>query len=109
VETALIFTEKFLLPANTDDAQRQAIVRERIRKRRGVSGRIIAVFPGEDGWVEPSTLVSSSASAVHHCRDEPDGGTAGKISIRTAGHNGRSVKIIEGFHTLSWCSLSPTV
>jgi hypothetical protein len=26
-------------------------VREWVRKRRGASGRVIAVFPGEDGWV----------------------------------------------------------
>jgi len=47
----MILSEKFLLPANIDDAQRQAIVRKRMRRRRGGSGRVIAVFPGEDGWV----------------------------------------------------------
>jgi hypothetical protein len=47
----VILTEKFLLPPNIDDAQRQAIVHQRMRKCRGISGRVIAVFPGEDGWV----------------------------------------------------------
>jgi hypothetical protein len=47
----MILTEKFLLPAGADDAQRQAIVHARVRKRRGINSRIIAVFPGEDGWV----------------------------------------------------------
>ena len=47
----MILTEKFLLPPNIDDAQRRAIVRKRMRRRRGGSGRVIAVFPGEDGWV----------------------------------------------------------
>jgi hypothetical protein len=47
----MILTEKFLLPADADDTQRQAIVRQRARKLRGVSGRVIAIFPGEDGWV----------------------------------------------------------
>ena len=48
----MILSEKFLLPANIDDAQRHAIVRKRMRRRRGGSnGRVIAVFPGEDGWV----------------------------------------------------------
>jgi hypothetical protein len=31
----MILTEKFLLPPDIDDAQRQAIVRPRVRKRRG--------------------------------------------------------------------------
>jgi|SRR6516162_9937018 hypothetical protein len=31
----MILTEKFLLPPDIDDAQRQAIVRQRVRKRRG--------------------------------------------------------------------------
>jgi len=48
---ALILIEKFLLPPNIDDAQRQAIVHKRVRNRRGISGRVIAIFPGEDGWV----------------------------------------------------------
>jgi hypothetical protein len=51
----MILTERFLLPPNIDDAQRRAIVDKRVRKRRGINGRasghIIAVFPGEDGWV----------------------------------------------------------
>ena len=48
----MILTERFLLPPNIDDAQRHAIVRKRMRRRRGGSnGRVIAVFPGEDGWV----------------------------------------------------------
>jgi len=47
----MILTEKFLLPPNIDDAQRQAIVHQRMRKCRGINGRVIAVFPGEDGLV----------------------------------------------------------
>ena len=47
----MILTERFLLPPNIDDAQRQAIVRKRMHRRRGGSGRVVAVFPGEDGWV----------------------------------------------------------
>ena len=48
----MILTERFLLPPDIDDAQRHAIVRKRMRRRRGGSnGRVIAVFPGEDGWV----------------------------------------------------------
>lgn len=51
----MILTERFLLPPNIDDTQRQAIVHKRVRKRRGINGRargrIIAVLPGEDGWV----------------------------------------------------------
>jgi hypothetical protein len=47
----MILVDKFLLPADADDAQRQAIVHQRMRKCRGVSGRVIAVLPGEDGWV----------------------------------------------------------
>ena len=46
----MILTEKFLLPAGIDDAERRALVHKRVRKRHGV-GRIIAVLPGEDGWV----------------------------------------------------------
>ena len=47
----MILTEKFLLPAGIDDAERRALVHKRVRKRHGVNGRIIAVLPGEDGWV----------------------------------------------------------
>ena len=47
----MILTEKFLLPPNIDDAERQAIVHKRVRRRHGVNGRIIAVLPGEDGGV----------------------------------------------------------
>lgn len=47
----MILTEKFLLPPNIDDAQRRAIVSQRVRKRRASGGHIIAAFPGEDGWV----------------------------------------------------------
>jgi hypothetical protein len=47
----MILAEKFLLPADIDDAERQAIVHRRARQLRGISSRIIAVFPGEDGWV----------------------------------------------------------
>ena len=48
----MILTEKFLLPPNIDDAQRQAIVHKRVRRRRsGISGRVVAVLPGEDGWI----------------------------------------------------------
>ena len=47
----MIFTERFLLPCGRAEEERLAIVRERVRKRRGVSGRVIAVFPGEDDWV----------------------------------------------------------
>ena len=48
----MILTERFLLPPNIDDTQRRAIVRKRMRRRRGgSSSRVIAVFPGEDGWV----------------------------------------------------------
>jgi len=47
----MILTERFLLPAGIDDAQRQAIVHKRLRRRHGISGRIIAILPGEDGWV----------------------------------------------------------
>jgi hypothetical protein len=46
----MILTERFLLPAGVDDAERQTLVHKRVRKRHGV-GRVIAVFPGEDGWV----------------------------------------------------------
>ena len=53
--TPVILTEKFLLPPNIDDAQRQATVRQRMHKRRGgISGRVIAVARGETGWVEQS-------------------------------------------------------
>jgi hypothetical protein len=41
----MILVDKFLLPADADDAQRQAIVHQRMRKCRGVSGRVIAVLP----------------------------------------------------------------
>jgi hypothetical protein len=47
----MIFTERFLLPCRRTKEERLAIVREWVRKRRGASGRVIAVFPGEDGWV----------------------------------------------------------
>ena len=47
----MILIEKFLLPPKLDDAQRQAIVSTRVHKRRASGGHIIAVFPGEDGWV----------------------------------------------------------
>ena len=47
----MIFTERFLLPCGRTEEERLAIVREWVRKRRGASGRVIAVFPGEDGWV----------------------------------------------------------
>jgi hypothetical protein len=48
----VILTEKFLLPPNIDDAQRQAIVRQRMRKcRAGISGRVVAVARGEAGWM----------------------------------------------------------
>src|SRR6516164_3016381 len=50
-EESMILTERFLLPPNIDDAQRQAIVRKRMHRHRGGSGRVIAVLPGEDGWV----------------------------------------------------------
>ena len=46
----MILTEKFLLPPGINDAERQTLVHKRVRKRHGV-GRIIAVLPGEDGWV----------------------------------------------------------
>jgi len=47
----MILVERYLLPPGRTEEERLAIVRERVRKRRGVSGRVIAVFPGEDGWV----------------------------------------------------------
>ena len=47
----MILVEQYLLPPGRTEEKRLAIVRERVRKRRGVSGRVIAVFPGEDGWV----------------------------------------------------------
>jgi len=47
----MILTERFLLPPDIDDAQRWEIVRKRTRRRRGVNSRIIAILPGEDGWV----------------------------------------------------------
>jgi len=47
----VILTEKFLLPPNINDAQRQAIVHQRMRKCRGISGRVIAVARGEAGWM----------------------------------------------------------
>jgi hypothetical protein len=47
----MIFTERFLLPCGRTEEERLAIVREWVRKRRGASGRVIAIFPGEDGWV----------------------------------------------------------
>jgi hypothetical protein len=47
----MILVEKFLLPPGIDDAERRALVHKRVRKLRGISGRIIAVLPGEDGWV----------------------------------------------------------
>jgi hypothetical protein len=46
----MILTEKFLLPAGIDDAERWALVHKGARKCHG-TGRIIAVLPGEDGWV----------------------------------------------------------
>src|SRR5262249_54864350 len=45
--TPLTLTERFLLPPNIDEAQRQAIVHKRLRRCHSVSGRVIAVFPGE--------------------------------------------------------------
>ena len=47
----MILIDKFLLPPNIDDAQRQAIVHQRMRKCRGISGRVIAVARGEAGWM----------------------------------------------------------
>ena len=47
----MILVERYLLPPGRTEEERLAIVRERVRKRRGVSGRVIAVFPGEDDWV----------------------------------------------------------
>jgi len=47
----MILVDKFLLPPNIDDAQRSSIVSSWVRKRRGISGRVIVVSPGEDGWV----------------------------------------------------------
>lgn len=47
----MIFTKRFLLPCGRTEEERLAIVREWVRKRRGASGRVIAVFPGKDGWV----------------------------------------------------------
>ena len=53
--TPMILVDKFLLPVGADDAQRQAIVRQRMRKcRAGISGRVVAVARGETGWVEQS-------------------------------------------------------
>jgi len=48
----MILTEKFLLPPNLDDAERQAIVDKRVRKCHGVNGHVVAVLPGESGWVQ---------------------------------------------------------
>ena len=45
----MILVERYLLPPGRTEEERLAIVRERVRKRHGVSGRVIAVFPGEDG------------------------------------------------------------
>ena len=47
----MILVDKFLLPADADDAQRQAIVHQRMRKCRGISGRVIAVARGDAGWM----------------------------------------------------------
>jgi hypothetical protein len=48
---SMVLVDKFLLPPNIDDAQRSSIVSAWVRKRRGISGRVIAIAPGEDGWV----------------------------------------------------------
>jgi hypothetical protein len=48
----MILTERFLLPPGIDDAQRRAIVHKRLRRRHGVSGRIIAIVRGEAGWIQ---------------------------------------------------------
>lgn len=47
----MILIDRFLLPPNLSDAQRQAIVSKWARKRRGMNSRIVAVLPGEDGWI----------------------------------------------------------
>jgi hypothetical protein len=47
----MILVDKFLLPADADDAQRQTIVHQRMRKCRGISGRVVAVARGEAGWM----------------------------------------------------------
>ena len=47
----MILVERYLLPPGRTEEERLAIVREQVRKRRGANGRVIAVFPGEDGWV----------------------------------------------------------
>jgi hypothetical protein len=44
---AMILTEKFLLPADADDAQRQAIVRQWMRKRRAVLADASSLFAPE--------------------------------------------------------------
>jgi len=59
----MILTERFLLPPNIDDAQRQAIVHKRVHPRRGVNGRVIAVLPGEAGWIQQAMRCRSFAAA----------------------------------------------
>jgi hypothetical protein len=44
---AMILTEKFLLPADADDALRQAIVRQWMRKRRAVLADASSLFAPE--------------------------------------------------------------
>jgi hypothetical protein len=46
----MILTEKFLLPPDIDDAQRQAIVRQRVRKRRGWRQRAQQYIDQERGF-----------------------------------------------------------
>jgi hypothetical protein len=47
----MIFTERFLLPADADETQREELLRQRVRERRAISGRIAVIHPGQDGWI----------------------------------------------------------
>ena len=59
----MIFTERFLLPCGRTEEERLAIVREWVRKRRGASGRIIAVSPVKMvGFGSSATRTGSSIS-----------------------------------------------
>src|SRR5262249_44526527 len=81
----MILVERYLLSPGRTEEERLAIVRERVRKRRGASGRVIAVFPGEDGWVRRlgnKDGVAYFGVIERHCSPSlPRGESSGEISI----------------------------
>ena len=47
----MLFVERYLLPPGRTDAERAILMRNWQRKRRGIRGHVVAVSPGEPGWV----------------------------------------------------------